>query len=238
MVGVGRPEVKGTSEAELAPVKAGVPAVADSVGASVAMGFRTLYGVSVAFPCKIGPDELDLLINDMYDTVSNKHVGNDNLGGVDPDTALLINSDGQVSTIERLQRCAILQAGAVSNSAADDVVGQDAGNVLLSGVGQGGSNGGEGLVGRREDGKVRGLIDGADEVCGIEGAIEGCEVGSEGGLGGAHGEGENGVDDVDYTTGEVDVLVDVVLVLDVYFYVLVSLFWRVHGKDDIQRWSQ
>jgi hypothetical protein len=102
VVGVGRPEVKGTSEAELAPVKAGVPAVADSLGVSVAMGFKTLCGVSVAFPSRMRPDVLDLLINDMYDTVSNKDVRNNNLGGVDPDAALLVNGDGQVSTIQRL----------------------------------------------------------------------------------------------------------------------------------------
>jgi hypothetical protein len=46
VVGVGCPEVNGTSVTDDAPVKAGAPSVAEGVAASVASGLRTLGGLA------------------------------------------------------------------------------------------------------------------------------------------------------------------------------------------------
>ena len=86
------------------------------------------------------------------------------------------------------------------------MIGEYAGDVFHRGVGEGRRNGCEGFVGGRKDSEVRGLIDGIDEVCGVEGAVESGEVGREGGLRDANGQGKDRVDDVDNTTGEVDIL--------------------------------
>ena len=86
------------------------------------------------------------------------------------------------------------------------MVGQDIGDLLSGEVAKSRANVLDGLVAGREDGNVGGGVDGLNEVGGIEGSTQRGQAGGTECVRGSLGKDQQGVDDVDNTTGEVDVL--------------------------------
>lgn len=140
----------------------------------------------------------------MDDTVGDEDIRNDNLGLVDKDIAIM-DDNVDILALGSLE-CAVLQRAAVSDSAADNVVLEDALEVIAAEVAHDRANLGKGGVVGRKDGDVLGL---GDIICDVglgQGADDGREVGGDGGVGDVLGDGKNTVDDVDGAAGEVEVL--------------------------------
>lgn len=140
----------------------------------------------------------------MDDTVGDEHVRQDDAGLVHVDSAVLHN-DIHLRALNSLDG-GILESSAISDSAADDVVGEHAGKILSSQVGERGGDGRESTVVRRKDGDVRETAKGVNEVGLGHGSSNGSEISLDGGFGNALGDAEDGVDDVDDTTGESNIL--------------------------------
>lgn len=146
-----------------------------------------------------------LLVDDVHDAVGDQHVGQDDLGAVDEDGAVL-DAHCHVAATDGRDPLAVGQVGAVCDRAVDDVVLEDRGELVAGEVWQCGADVLERLVGRCEDGDVAERVDGVHQVGLCQCAGEGGEVGSNGSAGGVLGHGEDAIDDVNDTTGEVHVL--------------------------------
>lgn len=88
---------------------------------------------------------------------------------------------------------------------------QNVGNVLDGQILEGRTDVLESLVGRSEDCQVRSRINGLDELSSVQSTVQGGQVGGESSGGDILGEGENGVNDVNHATSEVEVLYDISL---------------------------
>lgn len=107
----------------------------------------------------------------MQNTVGDEDVGDNDLGGVHEDGAVLIFSDAELAVvIFRSERCAVRQVGRVVH-AVDDVVFDDAPQIVGREVGKGRSNVVESLVVGREDGDIA-IVGRVDFVSGVDGAAE------------------------------------------------------------------
>lgn len=140
----------------------------------------------------------------MDNTVGDEDVREDDTGLVDVDGAVQHN-DVHLSTLNSLDG-GVLESGAVGDSAADDVVGEDAGEVRGGQVLEGGGDGREGAVVRGEDGDVLKPAEGVNEVGLGDGTGNSGKVGLDGGFGNALRDAEDRVDDVDNTAREGDIL--------------------------------
>lgn len=99
MVGVGTPEVKGGTEAEEAPEKAGEPVVADGEGmTAVLLGFRTLLVIRI-FRAELGGWK-SILINNVDNTTGDQDIWNNYFGVVDEHGAIL-DCDGNIVALKR-----------------------------------------------------------------------------------------------------------------------------------------
>jgi hypothetical protein len=141
----------------------------------------------------------------MDNTSSDEDIGSDNLCAIYEDAAI-VDGDGQIPAINSWNDSAVLKTTAVSNGAVHNVVCQDVGSVGSAEVGQTGTNSLESCVRGCEDGHVPKAVDSADEVGSIKRACQGGQTGGHGSLGSALGQSEYMVDDVNHTTGEVNVL--------------------------------
>ena len=107
----------------------------------------------------------------MQHTVGDEDVGNDDLGSIHEDGAVLILSDAQLAVvIFRSERCAVRQVGRVVH-AVDDVVFDDVPQIFGGEVGKGRSNVVESLVVGREDGDIA-IVGRVDFVSGVDSAAE------------------------------------------------------------------
>lgn len=140
----------------------------------------------------------------MQDAVLEEDVCVNDASAVDEDLAVG-DRDCQVSAAEGGHGAVGERAG-VSDGAVDGMVLEDAGGLFDGEVAEGGADVLEcGIVGR-EDGEVWCRVDGRGEVCSFDGAEEGGEVRFCGCGGDVGWNGEDAVDDVDDTAGEVEVL--------------------------------
>lgn len=197
----GTPEVKGMSLTELAPENAASWVLA--VGSAVAEDFSGLRTLNILALDPFAMD-VDLRINDVDDTVGDEHVGDDDLGLVDVDSAV-VNLDVNLLTSSSGES-AVLEVGAVANSVVDNMVPEDVHEIRLAGVGEDGANVGKGAVAGRKDGDVPGAGEVGDQLGLGESTSNGGEVGSNGSVGKVLGDSKNTVDDVDDTTSEVEIL--------------------------------
>lgn len=206
-VGVATPEVKGTSVADEAPEKAAGCEVALATGVAVVMlGFRTLSKPASADGqySRRSRGE-NLLVDDVHDTVGDQDIRHDDLGGVDEHGAV-DHGDGQTLAVHGFERGAVLQGGRVADGSVDDVVLEDAGDLLGGHVRQGGADGLEGGVVRGENGHVLGGVERLHQLGVRERSGERSQVGGDGGGGHVHRDGQEVVDDVDHAAGEVHIL--------------------------------
>lgn len=142
----------------------------------------------------------------MNNTVGDEHIGSDDASAIDKDTAIE-DSNSQLGTIYRLQHGAISKVRAVSRSLGNNgMVCENADDLFRSQGSKSGANGLECLVGRSEDGDVLEALNCLDEVGSDERATKGSQTGSAQRIRGRDGDGENTVNHMDYTAGEVDVL--------------------------------
>ena len=139
----------------------------------------------------------------MNNAVGDEDIGKDDLGVVNIDVAVA-DGDLDALAVEGLDG-SLLELAAVGNGAGDDVVLEDALEVLLADVVEGAELG-EGFVVGGEDSDALGLEEGVDELGRGGGAGESGKVGGGGGVDDVAGDGQDGVDDVDDTTLELDVL--------------------------------
>jgi hypothetical protein len=114
----------------------------------------------------------------MHNTVGNKHIGSNDACAVHEDLSV-VDGDSQVLAVDGLEHSAVLEARAVAHGAG---------------------------VGGRENGDVRGGVDGADEARRVESTAEGGQACGGEGVGCDERDSEDVVNDVDDTAGEVDVL--------------------------------
>lgn len=124
--------------------------------------------------------------NSVHNTVLNNHISSSDLGAVEVDTAVPDgNSNGAVG--EGVEDLAILKERGVADVVDNDVLAEDADDLLVGEAG--GVNGSKGAVLGGEDGDAGGLTDGLNEV---ELGQEGGEVGELGeeAQGGANGAGD------------------------------------------------
>ena len=140
----------------------------------------------------------------MDDALLDEHVGNDDLGAVDEDV-VAVDGDGEGAVGQGGQIRAVGEQGGVADDVGDDVVAENAGQLLDGGVDEGGADGLEGGVVGDEGGQVGGQGAAGDAGHGEGADRRGLVQGDEGG-GDVLGNGEEGVDDVDDAAGEVDVL--------------------------------
>lgn len=145
------------------------------------------------------------LVDDVDDTVGDQDISGDDLGVVNENT-LVADGDGEHLAVGGGELSAVHEAGRVADGAGDNMVGQDAGEVLGGQVAESRANVLESLVGGSEDGDIGGGVDGVDEVSSDDGTTEGGETSSGEDIGRDHGDGQHSVDDVNDTTSEVYVL--------------------------------
>lgn len=108
------------------------------------------------------------LIDHVDNTVCDENIGNGDLGAVYEDATLLANGDCEVGAVEGGQSSAVGNSRRVTNGAGNNVVGQDAGNVLSGEVAKSRANVLESLVGRSKDGDVGCGVNRLDEVGGVQ----------------------------------------------------------------------
>lgn len=178
----------------------------------------------------------DLRVNNVDNTVGDKNVRNNDAGTVNEDLSVG-NGDGQVGAVGSLERSSVLQSAAVADSAGDDVVSEDAGYLLSGEVGKTGTDGLESGVVGREDGDILGGVDGIDKFSCTKSTGERSQSSGKSGLGSGLGDSKDSVDDVDHTTGEVDILTivsdgTIVLVLNILTAVVTVEFARSPLKID------
>ncbi len=141
----------------------------------------------------------------MQDTVGDQDVRHEDLGGVDKGGAV-DRGDAQTLAVHGLEGGAVHQGGRVADGAVHDVVLEDASDLLRGHVGQGGADGLEGGVVGRENGHVLGGVQRLHQLGVHEGTGGGGQVGGDGGGGDVFRDGQDGVDDMDHTAGEVHIL--------------------------------
>lgn len=146
----------------------------------------------------------DLPVNDVENTVGDEDIRNDNLGLIDKDITIM---DGNVDILTLgSSKSAVPQRAAVSDSAVDNVVLENALEVIAAEITHDRANIRKcGVVGCK-DGNVLLLDDILSEVSLSKGADDGREVGSDGSVGEVLGDAEDTIDDVNGTAGEVEVL--------------------------------
>jgi hypothetical protein len=189
-------------ETDEAPLNAGEPAEAEGLAMVAFMGLRTLIVLLAARP--IEGYRMNLRVDNVDDTVGNEDIRGDNTGTVDKNLSVS-NGDGQVCTVSGLEGSSVGQRAAVAHSTGNDVVGKDAGYLLSGKVGKAGTDSLESSVVGSEDGNILGGVDGVDEVGRVESAGERSQTCGKSGLGGGLGQSKDSVNDVDYTTGEVNI---------------------------------
>lgn len=146
------------------------------------------------------------LVDDVDNTVGNENVGSDDTSVVHEDTALT-DSNGKLLSVGSRESSTVLEGRRVANTAlSDDVVGKDAASVLSAEVAESRADVLESLVVGCEDGDVRCVVNGVEQLGRVDGSTEGNKVCSRKGIGSVLREGQNTVDDVDHTTSEVHVL--------------------------------
>jgi hypothetical protein len=142
----------------------------------------------------------------VHNTVRHQDVGNRHTGVVHKDASFLANGDGEVVAAQCGKRSAVLEARRVANRAFDNVVAQNIGKVLVRDVSKSRANVAERLVGWSKDGDVGRSVNRLDEVGLVEGTTQRAETGSGQSVRGNLGENEESVNDMNDTTGEVDIL--------------------------------
>jgi hypothetical protein len=157
----------------------------------------------------------------MVDTVGDEDIRNNDLGLVDPDSAV-VDNNVELLTLRSGKRT-VLEGRAVAKSVVDNVVLENALEIRLAQVGEDRANVGKGAVAGSKDSDVLLIGEVCDELGLGEGASNGGEVGGNGRVGKVLGKSEDLVDDVDDTASEVEVL-----------SVLVS--GVVDQLDDLQPW--
>ena len=146
------------------------------------------------------------LVDNVDNTVRDQDVSNCDASTVHKDATLLANGNGKVGAIESSEDSSIRDSGGVANSAVDNVVGEDASNVLGGSVGESRANVRESLSRRSEDSDIWGSVDSFKQVGRVESTAKASEVGSGESVGDGLGQDKESVDNVDHTAGEVDVL--------------------------------
>jgi hypothetical protein len=164
VVGSGWPLVNGTSLSGVPVEKAGAPAVALAEGPSVDSGLRTLAigkHVGIKDEQRIG---VDVLIDNMHDTVGNEHVGHDNACRVDKNGSVRIDGNLEIATVACLKRSSVLQSGRIANGASYNMVTKHSSEILLRKTLERVPHRVEGLVGRSEDGDIRSLVNSVKKI--------------------------------------------------------------------------
>lgn len=141
----------------------------------------------------------------MNDTTCEEDVGVGDGCVVDHDRAVG-NGDLNVIALKGSQG-GVAQVTAVSDSALNDVVRKDVGELVHRQVAGKAANVLEGRVGWCEDGQVLGTQQGRSDARVFGGTEEGSQIGILSGRGEVTRDHENIVNDVDHTVGVVDILV-------------------------------
>lgn len=147
---------------------------------------------------------MHLRVNNVRNTVGDENVASDNAGVVDED-ASLVDGDGQVGAVSSTENGSVGKTRAVADSAVDYVVGQDVGDVGGGKVSKTTTDGLESGVRGREDGDIRGVVDNIDKASGVERPAKGDQVGSGKSVGSILWQSKEVVNDMNDTTGEVNV---------------------------------
>lgn len=135
----------------------------------------------------------------MHHPIRRRHILNQDPRRIDKQRPIL-PPNRDIRPLRRQERSRVPggdQVRAELDLLAEDVVRQDAGELLLREGADRGANGFKGVVGRRKDGDVRQAVDAVGQAGRGEGAGEGGEACVDGCLGGIGGDGEDLVDDVD-----------------------------------------
>lgn len=143
-------------------------------------------------------------VNDVEDTVGDEDIRNDNLGLIDKDITIMNNNVNILSL--RSSKSTVLQRAAVSNSTVDNMVLENALKIITAKITDDRTNIGKCSVVRCKDGNVLLLDDILSNVSLGKGTDDGGEVGGDGSVGEVLGDGKDLVDDVNGTTGKVEVL--------------------------------
>lgn len=147
---------------------------------------------------------MNLLVNHVDNTVGDKDVRGDDLGRVDKNVA--INETDVEGRAVKSSQGGVGQTAAVAENTINNVVLEDASEGLGRDVASDAADGGKGRVAGGKHGDVLEPSQSTAKVGFGDGADEGSQVGSGGGLGDAQWHGEDLVDDVDGATSEVEVL--------------------------------
>jgi hypothetical protein len=147
---------------------------------------------------------MDLRIDNVDDTVGDENIRDDDLGLVDVDSAV-VNGNVKLLAIGSSEST-VLESAAVAKSVVYDVVREDISEITLAGVGEDGTDVGKGTVVGNKDGDVPLTAEVGQNLGFCEGTSSGGKVGGDGSIGDVLGDAENAVDDVNDTTGEVEVL--------------------------------
>lgn len=167
-------------------------AIESGIGFAGVLGIRSGSGVG----------GVENAIDDVHNAVGNKDVGDGDAGRVDKDIAVN-DGNGDLSTVESGESH-VHESVAVANSAVDNVVGEDVGQVLHGEVANKVTDGAEGLVVGNEDGDIGEAINSLGELSAGEGTDSSGEVGLNSSGGDVLGNDQDAIDDVDDTAGEVN----------------------------------
>jgi hypothetical protein len=194
-----------------------------SSGSRLAAGVRNIRDGRCALECRLSligrrvsngcVGRVEDLVDDVDNTVGNEDVGSDDTGVVHEDTAVT-DGDGELLAVGSGEGSSVLKGGRVANGAlSDDMVGKDAGSVLSAQVAKSGANVLESLVVGSEDCDVGSVVDGFKQLCRIDGSTETNKVGSQQCVGSVLRDSQHAVDDVNNTTGEVNILLWLAIVM-------------------------
>jgi hypothetical protein len=142
----------------------------------------------------------------MDNTVGNENIGSNDARAVNEDTAT-VDGDGQVLAIQSLEHGAVLQTGAVARFRSNDrMVGENILDLVGSEAGESATDSLERGVVWREDGDVRGGVNGAEERGCVKGTTERAQTSSGESVGSHQGQSKDRIDDVNDTSSEVYIL--------------------------------
>lgn len=144
-------------------------------------------------------------VNDVNDTAREEDIRVDDLGAVDV-VATVDVLNGDVTAEEgRDGGGTVRDVGAVEDAVVYDVVAEDGYELARGGVGEGITNSLEGVVVGGKDGDIVEVAEGGSQVEGLSCTGEGSQVGIGKGRSEVSGNGEGTINNVDDTTGEVEV---------------------------------
>jgi hypothetical protein len=148
----------------------------------------------------------NLRIDDMDNTVGNENIGSNDARAVNEDTAT-VDGDSQVLAVQSLEHGAILQARAVAGLHSNDrMIGENVLDLVGSEASESATDSLERGVVWRENGDVRGGVNGAEEGGCVKGTTERAQTSSGESVGSHQGQSKDRVDDVNDTSGEIYIL--------------------------------